>query len=257
MTGLGAFVLSLVLVAGSAASAPSELTAELGIDTPDLAALQTPPAELRYRDSGIWAGELNRRLAAAGFHASTGESFGYQTRHAVYAFQKHHGLDRNGVFTGEMWNLLDGSPELTWRREANRVEVDLAKQVLYLVEDHEVRFVLPISSGNGEPFVNSAGNVVAARTPEGKFAFQRVWRGLRVSYLGELYNPYYFLGGYAIHGSPSVPNYPASHGCIRVTNWDMDLLREHLEVGQTLYIYGLRTDAPPRETIHNPPPAVL
>ncbi len=78
-----------------------------------------------------------------------------------------------------------------------------------------------------------------------------------MSYLGELYNPYYFLGGYAIHGSPSVPNYPASHGCIRVTNWDMDLLREHLEVGQTLYIYGFRTEAPPRELIQHPPPAAV
>ena len=26
----------------------------------------------------------------------------------------------------------------------------------------------------------------------------------------------YFIGGYAIHGYSSVPNYPASHGCLRV-----------------------------------------
>ena len=29
----------------------------------------------------------------------------------------------------------------------------------------------------------------------------------------------YFTGGYAIHGNPSVPPYPASHGCVRVPMW--------------------------------------
>ena len=41
---------------------------------------------------------------------------------------------------------------------------------------------------------------------------QRKINGVRVSRLGELYRPAYFVGGYAIHGSPSVPNFPASHG---------------------------------------------
>ena len=27
---------------------------------------------------------------------------------------------------------------------------------------------------------------------------------------------YYFIGGYAIHGYAVVPNYAASHGCLRV-----------------------------------------
>jgi lipoprotein-anchoring transpeptidase ErfK/SrfK len=67
---------------------------------------------------------------------------------------------------------------------------------------------------------------------------------MREAFLGQMYNPYYFHGGYAIHGSPSVPNYPASHGCIRVTMWDMDLLLEHFEVGMAVYIYGKRKAAP-------------
>ena len=32
-----------------------------------------------------------------------------------------------------------------------------------------------------------------------------------------LYNPVYFTGGFAIHGAKSVPNHPASHGCVRVS----------------------------------------
>jgi lipoprotein-anchoring transpeptidase ErfK/SrfK len=34
-----------------------------------------------------------------------------------------------------------------------------------------------------------------------------------------LWYPLYFLRGFAIHGYPSVPAYPASHGCVRVPMW--------------------------------------
>lgn len=226
----------------------------MGVDTPDVSALQARPAELALDATGSWVQRLNERLAESGFHPNDGNEFGYRTRHAVFAFQKHHELETTGVFTAEMWPLLDQPAELVWRREADRVEVDLAKQVLYLVEENEVQLVIPVSTGNGGTFVNSTGRQVPARTPEGQYAFQRVINGMRVSYLGALYNPFYFYGGYAIHGSPSVPNYPASHGCVRVTNWDMDLLKQHLEVGQPIYVYGLRTEMPPRETATNPTP---
>ena len=42
--------------------------------------------------------------------------------------------------------------------------------------------------------------------------------------LGSLYRPKFIVGGVAIHGSPSIPNYPASHGCVRVANPVMDLI---------------------------------
>jgi len=35
--------------------------------------------------------------------------------------------------------------------------------------------------------------------------------------LGDLYRPQYFNGGIAVHGLASVPAYPASHGCARVS----------------------------------------
>ncbi len=222
--------------------------AEAGVDL-DLLQLGNPPATLEHGDYGVWVEILNRRLAEAGYHPNAGSGFGDLTRHAIYAFQKVHGLETDGVFTPEMWELIDAEPELQWRSEADRVEVDLGKQVLYLVEDHRVRYIIPISSGSGGTFVNASGRVVAARTPEGKFSFDRHIDGMRISYLGALYNPFYFRGGYAIHGSPSVPNYPASHGCVRVTNWDMDLLKQHFEIGETVYVYGFRTPEPPGEGV--------
>lgn len=44
--------------------------------------------------------------------------------------------------------------------------------------------------------------------------------------LGEIYRPKYFVGGIAIHGSNSIPNYPASHGCVRVSVPAMDWIWE-------------------------------
>ena len=39
-----------------------------------------------------------------------------------------------------------------------------------------------------------------------------------------LWRPRYFNGGIAVHGSPSIPAYPASHGCARVSNAAMDMI---------------------------------
>lgn len=46
--------------------------------------------------------------------------------------------------------------------------------------------------------------------------------------------------GYAIHGSPSVPDYNASHGCIRVTPTAARWLNNYLNVGSTVIVksYG-------------------
>ncbi|CAN5272355.1 hypothetical protein BH20ACT24_BH20ACT24_14950 [soil metagenome] len=82
------------------------------------------------------------------------------------------------------------------------------------------------------------GDVGVAVTPTGEYSVERKIEGLRVSALGTLYRPAYFVGGYAIHGSPSVPPYPASHGCVRVTNPVMDLIYERLALGTPVQVHG-------------------
>jgi lipoprotein-anchoring transpeptidase ErfK/SrfK len=207
-------------------------------------------AVLAFGDRGAVVAELNEGLAAAGFHPDGGARFGERTRHAVYALQKHYGLATTGKFTPFMWGLLDRPIVLPDRPHHDRVEVDLHKQVLYLVEGGEVVLILPVSSGSGEEYRGSNGRPQVATTPEGIFRFQRRVQGIRRAPLGVLYNPFYFKGGIAVHGYPHVPNYPASHGCIRVTMWDMDLLAERLEVGQAIYVYGEGgAPAPPRVRI--------
>ena len=52
-----------------------------------------------------------------------------------------------------------------------------------------------------------------------------------------LWYPMYFLRGFAIHGYPSVPAYPASHGCVRVPMWIAPQLYSSMGYGQTIYVY--------------------
>jgi lipoprotein-anchoring transpeptidase ErfK/SrfK len=179
--------------------------------------------------------------------------FGQATLGAVYAFQKVHELERDGVFRTEHWELLGVGVEVPETTESpNRVEVDLDRQVLLLVKDSQVEVVLPISSGNGEVYRGRGGSPVRARTPEGSYSFYRKVSGWRISYLGGLYNPFYFRGGYAIHGSSSVPPYPASHGCVRVEIHDMDYLKTQLSVGMPVYVYGINVAR--ADLLPQPPP---
>jgi lipoprotein-anchoring transpeptidase ErfK/SrfK len=56
-------------------------------------------------------------------------------------------------------------------------------------------------------------------TPTGRFTIYAKIAGWHESYLGWMYYPSYFEGGYAIHGDTYVPPFPVSHGCIRMPDW--------------------------------------
>ena len=47
-----------------------------------------------------------------------------------------------------------------------------------------------------------------------------------------------FLRGFAIHGYPEVPAYPASHGCVRVPMWLATTLYEQIPMGGAIYVYA-------------------
>ena len=62
--------------------------------------------------------------------------------------------------------------------------------------------------------------------------------GWDTSPLGVLWNPMYFVGGYAIHGGDPVPPYPASHGCVRVPDFVISRLFYSEPYGETVYVYS-------------------
>ena len=160
-------------------------------------------------------------------------------RSAVMAFQKVHGLGADGnvgeqtlaAMAAPVTPALKGGP-------ANRIEVDLTKQVLYLVEGGQLMRVLPISSGSGQAYKQKSGATARSLTPVGWFKIERRIKGERKADLGILYDPMYFYRGWAIHGSNSVPAYPASHGCVRVTRADAIWLFNRVPNGMPVYLYG-------------------
>lgn len=215
--------------------------AHLGAVSPAVAVqvLTLPAAGLRQGASGPAVSALERALLAQ--KADVGRLDGVfdgDLRHAVTAFQKSQGLSRTGVYdTTTRARLSAPHPvRLRYPGTGRAVEVDLVKQVLYLSEAGRLTRIVDISSGNDQPYTVD-GVTYRAFTPVGRFTVQRKIDGVRISRLGELYRPAYFHQGWAIHGSPSVPTYPASHGCIRVTDRAQDRLFSLLTIGTPVSIY--------------------
>ncbi|HVL05937.1 MAG TPA: L,D-transpeptidase family protein [Acidimicrobiales bacterium] len=129
--------------------------------------------------------------------------------HAIMAFQKVNGLARTGklddAVTARIMATNDPPAVMVPNGEPSRVEVSLARQVLFLYQDGSLHKILNVSSGTSE-----------TPTPTGTFRMFRSESGWHTSRYGRLYNAQYFVGGYAIHGSLSVPAEPASHGCVRI-----------------------------------------
>jgi lipoprotein-anchoring transpeptidase ErfK/SrfK len=197
------------------------------------------PAKLRSGSEGRAVEALQRRLAELGYqvHEVDGE-FGSETHHAVVAFQKVNRIGRDGVVGPVTRKALERPrvPSPRSRQAGFHVEADLTLQVVYLVEDGRIREILDASSGSGQSYT-VRGDVRVAVTPLGGFQIQRKIDAWRKSDLGLLYRPAYFTGGYALHGAPSVPALPASHGCIRITTVAMDRLFDRLPVGTPMLVY--------------------
>jgi lipoprotein-anchoring transpeptidase ErfK/SrfK len=98
-------------------------------------------------------------------------------------------------------------------------------------------------SGNATAFEVLDGENLAKldppveRTPTGTFKVQRKINGWRLSSLGLLYYPSYIVNGIAIHGSLSIPAFPASHGCIRIPMFAAKEMSEMTPVGTVVAIY--------------------
>jgi len=118
-----------------------------------------------------------------------------------------------------------------------RIDVDLSRQMLTVFDEAgNVKKVLPISSGSGRWYV-SEGERRKAITPTGRFRVYRKIPGWRKSPLGLMYYPVYIAGGVAIHGSPSVPRRPASHGCIRIPMYAAKAFFDSTPIGTVVVVH--------------------
>ena len=194
---------------------------------------------LELNDSGDSVLTLQQRLVELGYWMGEPDgTYGQLTRQAVMAFQKVEGLSRDGVAGPATQERLAvaGRPA---PRGSDGIEIDLERQVLFVVDGGQVTWAINTSTGNGEAYTSSTGGEARAVTPPGQFQVQREVDGIREAPLGTLYRPKYFNGGIAVHGSGSIPANPASHGCARVTNSAMDMLWSSgsAPVGTSVWVY--------------------
>jgi lipoprotein-anchoring transpeptidase ErfK/SrfK len=176
-------------------------TTEPPAPEPEEPAVDVLALQQRLTDLGYWLGTPDGRDGAL-------------TRQAVMAFQKAEGLARDGIAGPVTLAALETAQRpRAADHSRDHVEIDLDRQLLLVVQGGEVRWALNTSTGTR-----------GWATPPGEFRVEREIDGVRRAPLGNLYRPKYFNGGIAVHGSPSIPGQPASHGCARVSNGAMDHL---------------------------------
>ncbi len=187
-------------------------------------------------NSGSNTARIQQRLIDLGFWLTGVDGdYGLTTSQAVMAFQKFVGLDATGRVNQA---TADALTTAEWRAHGladagTLIEIDKDKQLLFIVHDGRTVWIFNTSTGDGQPYEeedkNTPGEVQTgvSITRNGLHAVYREraegwWEGD----LGKIYRPKYFSGGQAVHGSNNVPNYPASHGCVRVTVPAMDFIWE-------------------------------
>lgn len=201
-------------------------------------------------ESGPEVSALQRRLSELGYWVGPGLSgtFDNDTVQAVYAFQKVEGLPTSGkADPATRQRLTVAARPKPASPAGDLIEIDKGRQILMVVRGGQAQHVFNVSSGTEKAYTYN-GSKRQAHTPEGRFAVMREYDGYRESHLGRLYRPKYFHPrGIAFHGSAFVPPYPASHGCVRMTNaainfiWDQKLA----PMGTAVWVYGVSPPGKP------------
>lgn len=187
--------------------------------------------------SGQHVESLQARLAELGYSIGAVDGrYGGATTSAVMAFQKVEGLSVDGVPGAETLARLDDPQGSVPAGGGRRIEIDLDRQVLFVVSDQGTR-IFNTSTGNNEPFTWPDGTPGVGYTPTGEFAVYYRVDGVDDGALGAMYRPLYFHTDWAVHGSSYVPAYPASHGCARVSNADQDWIWSNIPTGTPVVVY--------------------
>jgi hypothetical protein len=186
------------------------------------------------------------KLMGSGFWLDAVDGiWGPNTQQAIYAFQKYQGMARTGCADAATVQAISSFNEpLTTPAGApvTGATVDQTRQLLFVTDGGAVEWVFNTSTGDQVPWMEGSYSGTSI-TPNGEFTINRAIDAMHSSTLGlgSMYRPRYFAtGGYAVHGSSSVPPYAASHGCVRVSNDAMDFIwaQNLLPMGANLNVSG-------------------
>lgn len=175
---------------------------------------------------GKVVGGFRQALNRLGYVPGGGHCFNGKMGRAVLAFRKVNNLSRNEhagkrivqqVFSGR------GGYKVVHPQAGTHVEASLSKQIIAFSKGDKVEAIYPISSGKP-----------STPTVQGHFNFYLTQPG----YNSEgMYYSFYFVGGYAVHGYESVPNYPASHGCLRTYIADQPEIYNRIFYGEDIFVF--------------------
>jgi lipoprotein-anchoring transpeptidase ErfK/SrfK len=187
--------------------------------SPTTSAAAAPQTVLKPGNTGPAVLALQKRLSSLGYWVGQPDgAYGDSTQQAVFALQKAAGLARDGIVGPQTAAALAhgvvAHPKST---SGHLIEIDLSDNILMVVTNGHLDAALNTSTGGGYRYT-SRGITSTATTPTGIFHIFRQVDGASNGPLGQLWRPKFFTGGYAIHGAASVPAYPASHGCARLSN---------------------------------------
>jgi hypothetical protein len=169
---------------------------------------------------------IQQRLQALHFYLPTSGVYDSYTGLAVDAY---HRLLRRGssqqLDASTLTWLLNGWGAFPLRsaHQGRHAEGDLTLQLLALADNGQVQLIFPISSGKPSTPTILGSFRVYRRTP---------------GYLPDgMYYSSFFTGGYAIHGYDPAPDYPASHGCLRLPIQDAIAAYDWLAMGDWVDTY--------------------
>jgi len=190
---------------------------------------------------------LQLGLAALGYRPGPPDGYlGAATSSAVLAFEKREGLPRDGI-AGPVVLARLAAPTGAGPRPGlpvPRIEVDIARQIAFVVVPDAI-WTLNVSTGSGRTYEDPTTHAMdVADTPVGVFHVVWLVDGDVQAPLGTLHKPLYFYGGWAVHGAAAVPAYPASHGCVRVSDGDADWLFPIVGVGTAVVLYDTTGKSP-------------
>jgi peptidoglycan hydrolase-like protein with peptidoglycan-binding domain len=251
-----------IVAAASATTAPTTTIERPSTTTPGATAATTkattaaagapaapaaPPPGLGTGARGPEVAALEKRLETLLYDVGkVDDLYDQNTAYGVTAFQKVNGLPRTGRATDDVIAAMATAKQpaaLVPNGGENRVEIDIPRQVLFLYKSNTLQKIITISSGNNQRFC-SEGWCRRAVTPGGSYGFYRQGRGWETGPLGSLYNPVYFNGGIAVHGSRSVPAQPASHGCIRIPMSVAEWFPDAVQIGMPVHVVGVDGQPP-------------
>jgi hypothetical protein len=188
--------------------------------------------ELTRKSEGPLVWYIEHRLAALKYRPGPIDGvYDRETAAAVMAFEKVEWLPRDGIAGGDrFWERIAvaETPTTKLTEEGTRVEIDLTRQVLFMITENEVWKILHVSSGRSSMQTLTGYHEIGLKTS-----------GWEYTEYGYMYYSSYFdvEHALAIHGLTKVPPYPASHGCVRVSMWEAKQLFYELPIGMKVYVY--------------------